>query len=197
MFWRQGCVRVSFFYYNKGGKKKSVPPLLPEALSLPQWLSFCCVVLVPASLSLFCWLGDTTLLPAALLTGECTSFVLIFILRLHVSPSTYPFHSGLSFPPIPLQLPLLLTLPVFPFTTHSCLASFLSSLLFFFSSHFSPSLVYSSVWELVFLLAVADCMHFLYNINSCNAIPACSNLCMVKLFIVFWHWQHEVKFGER
>lgn len=73
----------------------------PPSLSLPQWLSFCCVVSAPASLSLLRWLDDTTLLPAALLTGECTSFILIF------SPSSFsllpPLLSSFIHQPFPVR----------------------------------------------------------------------------------------------
>lgn len=117
---------------------------------------------MPASVSLFCWLGDATLLPAALLPGECTSFILIFILLLpcsfHLSSpfthqaspllSSYFFLSLLSYifrsfllPPIHSFIPYHYSL--LPFLLTFFILPFLIS--FFVHAHHSLSLAYPSV----------------------------------------------------
>lgn len=131
-FQRRGRARRrTLTKFGGKGKRPPSPPSMSVGPSVPQRLSLCslcCVALVSASVSLFCWLGDATLLPAALLTGECTSFILIFILLLPPSPSTshspitppllsYVFHSFLfllvhSFVPHQPCLPPLNTVPM-------------------------------------------------------------------------------------
>lgn len=72
------------------------------SLSVPQRLSFCCVVSVPASVSLLRWLDDTTLLPAAPLTGRVhiihfniyLSFPSLLSSFIHQSSPLFSVHSS-------------------------------------------------------------------------------------------------------
>lgn len=92
--------------------------LMKERLNqmfLPSlFLSLCCVVLVPASVSVFHWLGVAAHLPAALLSGECRSFILVFTVFLHLFT---PFLSA-SFIPFFLLSPFHLS-----FSTHITLST--------------------------------------------------------------------------
>lgn len=115
--------------------------------SLPQSPSLCCVVLVPASVSVFRWLGDAAPLPAALLTGECTSLILIFTLPPpslpHLLPPLLAIHPSIPSPrslrPL-VRLPLLPSLlPVHSFIPHH--PSLLPVLFVYFHPSFSLVLI--------------------------------------------------------
>lgn len=116
------------------GKCKKYPPLSspsflpplssPFSASLPPCTSFCCVVLMPPSVSLFHWLGDATLLPAALLTK-----VDIIHFNIYRPSPSHSFH--LSSSPFTRQsFHLLFSPPPSSPHLHSCIRhpSFLSSL---------------------------------------------------------------------
>ncbi len=137
------------------------------------------VVPVPASVSLFCWLGDAALLPAAILTGECTSFILIFLLRLP-SLSTSPLFTHQFFPFLLfLSLHPVLYHPLFPFMSYSFSLVNLKSFLFLLPiptflllslCHLSS---FSSVWKIHILIRSSSLL-LCFVVNWCDRIPWCT-----------------------